>query len=137
MKIRPHPAPHPHNIQTYIHTSFIIFPYTKMTETRHGHAIMTWPLPAEVSKAVCIWGNYLMFILAITEFHSPNTPTPSSYPEYRWLLSPKQEVTMCSGLIRWPFLPILLYLAHALYAPEGDLCHDKKRSPFLSSGDSI
>ena len=78
-----------------------------------------------------------MFILAITEFHSPNTPTPSSYPEYRWLRSPKQELTMCSGLIRWPFLPTLLYLAHALYAPEGDLCHDKKRSPFLSSGDSI
>ena len=67
---------------------------------------MTWPLPAEVSKAVCIWGNYLMFILAITEFYSPNEPTPSTYPEYRWLRLPKQEVTMCSGLIRWPLLRI-------------------------------
>jgi len=47
------------------------------------------------------------------------------------------EVTMCSGLIRWPILRILLYLAQALYAPEGDLRHNKKRSPFLSSGDSI
>ena len=41
---------------------------------------MTWSLPAEVSKAVCIWGNYLMFILAISEFYSANTTTPTSYP---------------------------------------------------------
>ena len=93
--------------------------------------VMTWPLPAEVSKAVCIWGNYLMFILAITEFYSANTTTPTSYPEYRWLRSPKQEVTMCSGLIRWPFLRILLYLAHAA---EGDLCHNKKTKPIFKLG---
>ena len=95
---------------------------------------MTWPLPTEVSKAVCICGNYLMFILAITEFYSANTPTPSSYPEYRWLRSPKQEVTMCSGLIRWPFYAyscILRTQQRAICATT------KKRSPFLSSGDCI
>ena len=28
-------------LDTYIHTSFIIFPYKKMTETRHGHDMAT------------------------------------------------------------------------------------------------
>ena len=114
VKMRPHQA-NPHYIHTYTHPllSFLIRKWQK------PDTVMTWPLPAEVS------------ILAITEFYSANTTTPTSYPEYRWLRSPKQEVTMCSGLIRWPFLRILLYLAHAA---EGDLCHNKKTKPIFKLG---
>ena len=96
--------------------------------------VMTWPLPAELSKAVCIRGNYLMFILAITEFYSPKTPTPSSYPEYRWLRSPQQKVTMCSGLIWRPILRILLYQCARTVCTRERFVPQQKTKPIFKLG---
>ena len=39
---------------------------------------------------------------------------------------------MCSAEINWPILRILLYLAHALNTPEGDLCEKENRGHFIT-----
>ena len=40
------------------------------------------------------------------------------------------QLAMCFGLVHWPILRILLYLALTLYASEEDLCQKEKPSPF-------
>ena len=48
------------------------------------------------------------FTLASAEFYTPNT---DSFAHLKWL---------CTVLVRWPILRILLYLPYALYAPDDE-----------------
>ena len=58
------------------------------------------------------------FTLVITEFYTTNADGFA------------HQLATCFGLVRWPILRILLYLALTLYAPEKDLGQKEKPSPF-------
>ena len=50
------------------------------------------------------------FTLASAEFYTPNTDGFAQSP----------QMAMCTVLVRWPILRILLYLPYALYAPDDE-----------------
>lgn len=58
------------------------------------------------------------FTLVITEFYTTNADGFA------------HQLATCFGLVRWPILRVLLYLAFTLYAPEKDCVRRKNQAHF-------